>query len=189
MQSPSRSALEAYQEQIDASRHLADTVFNGTDRLEHLAIETARNAFDAQMRFYQALMAAQDQKSMTALQTAFISQAPEHMIKVQQELIKIVSDAQQQITGTMQRYRSTLGSTAPLSIPMMPTDHSGATNGVPASAALTSVYTLWEKAFKETLATANRTMATALGTAQSPLNTNGDASAAAPTSRRNGKRK
>ncbi|MGA8514573.1 MAG: phasin family protein, partial [Burkholderiaceae bacterium] len=73
MQTMTNPALDTYQHQIDASRHIAEVVFDGTDRMEHLLLDTTRKAFDERMKFYQALAAVRDPQGVAALQSAFFS--------------------------------------------------------------------------------------------------------------------
>jgi phasin family protein len=162
MQNPATSIMQSYQNQIDASRHIADAVFEGTDRVEHLMIDATRKAFDEQMKFYQALAAARDPQGIAALQAAFFSHTPEQMSKVQQELMKIVADAQHQIVGTMEKYKKQLNGGMPLPMNEAMSAFNQPPNESPATNALTSVYSMWDKAFKESFALANRTMAAVL---------------------------
>jgi phasin family protein len=193
MQNPATSMIDSYQKQIDASRHIAEAVFDGTDRIEHLMIDTTRKAFDEQMKFYQALAAVRDPQGIAALQSAFFSHTPEQMTKVQQELMKIVTDAQHQITSTMDRYKTTLngGMTSPMHEATSAFSQSSG-NGSPVGSALTSIYSMWDKAFKESFAMANRTMATVL-TPPSESASSGAATSAASakttTTRKSARRK
>jgi phasin family protein len=188
MQNPTTSMMQSYQHQIDASRHIAEAVFDGTDRIEHLMIDTTRKAFDEQMKFYQALAAARDPQGVAALQSAFFSHTPEQMTKVQQELMKIVADAQQQITSTMEQYKAGLNGGVSLPINEAMTAFNQPSNGAPASNALTGVYSMWDKAFKESFAMANRTMA-ALTTSNGSAKSDAPAAAKASASHKGGKRK
>jgi phasin family protein len=190
MQNPAASMMQSYQQQLDASRHIAEAVFDGTDRIEHLMIDTTRKAFDEQMKFYQALAATRDPQGIAALQTAFFSHTPEQMTKVQQELMKIVVDAQHQIASTMEQYK--IGLNGGLSQPMneaMSAFNQSTVSGSPATNALTNVYSMWDKAFKDTFAMANRTMAAVLAPPKTAAN--GDAQKASRTTaaHKNGKRK
>jgi phasin family protein len=162
MQNTAGSMIQSLQHQVDASRHITDVVFDGTTRVEHLMIETTRKALDEQMKFYQALAATRDPQGLAALQTEFISRSPEQMSKVQQELMKIVVDAQHQIADKMEQYKVKLnGGMSPPKNEAVPVFNQ-LPNGLSATSAITSVYSLWENAFKESVAMANRTMAAAL---------------------------
>ncbi len=190
MQNPATSMIDSYQKQIDTSRHIAEVVFDGTDRIEHLMIDTTRKAFDEQMKFYQALAAVRDPQGIAALQSAFFSHTPEQMTKVQQELMKIVTDAQQQIASTMERYKTGLngGMSSPIN-EAIASFNNGSSNSAPASNALTGVYSMWDKAFKESFAMANRTMSAVLTPPKAEANGAAHTTAKASTHRKTAKGK
>jgi phasin family protein len=189
MQNPATSMMQSYQHQIDASRHIAEAVFDGTDRVEHLMIESAKKAFDEQMKFYQALAAARDPQGIAALQTAFFSHTPEQMSKVQQELVKIVAEAQHQIASTMEQYKVGLNGGMQSSMSDAMSAFSQTSNDAPATNALTSVYSIWDKAFKESFAMANRTMAAVLTPPRAESNGAAHRATKATAAHKNGKRK
>ncbi len=165
MHNPANPMMQSYQHQIDASRHIAEAVFDSTDRLEHLMIETTRKAFDEQMKFYQALAATRDPQSIAALQAAYLSHTPEQMTKAQHELMRIVAEAQQQIASTMAHYKTALNGDAPL-----PRNEALASTASPATNALANVYSMWDKAFKDSFAMANRTMTAVLAPPKTATN-------------------
>jgi phasin family protein len=157
MQAIANPMLDVQRRQIDASRQMAEVVFDGTDRIEHLMLETTRKAFDEQMKFLQALTAVRDPQGFAALQSTFFSRTPDQMVKVQQELMRIVSEAQEQLQGTMGEYASAFnGAGMPMAMPAsMAQDASSNLSG---NGALTNMYSVWDKAFKDVIAMANRTV-------------------------------
>jgi phasin family protein len=157
MQTTTNPALDSYQQQIDASRHIAEVVFDGADRMEHLMLDTTRKAFDERMKFYQALAAVRDPQGIAALQSAFFSHTPEQMLKVQQELMRIVTDSQEKIAKTMQFYKNGFNGSDASRLTAADAAGSSHTNG-----ALTSMFTMWDKAFKDTVAAATDTLTTVL---------------------------
>jgi hypothetical protein len=190
MQKPPSNVSKSYQRQMDASRDIAETIFHGTDRIEHLMIETTRKAFDEQMKFFQALATVRDTKSIAAVQSAFFSATPEKMTAAQLELIKIVTDAQKQITSTMDRYRASLG---------VDTMSASATsdvksalnqpyNSISSINPLASVFSMWEKAFKESFELANRNYGSALAHRNDPAGPTAPVAARASAASKKGKR-
>jgi phasin family protein len=157
MQTNTNPVLDSYQQQLDASRHIAEVVFDGADRMEHLMLDTTRKAFDERMKFYQALAAVRDPQGIAALQSAFFSQTPEQMLKVQQELMHIVSDSQEKIAKTMQFYKNGYNSSDASRLTAADAAGSSHTNG-----ALTSMFAMWDKALKDTFAAATDTLTTVL---------------------------
>jgi phasin family protein len=161
MQTTANPVLDTYQQQIDASRHIAEVVFDGADRMEHLMLDTTRKAFDERMKFYQALAAVRDPQGVAALQSAFFSHTPEKMLKVQQELMEIVTQAQKEINQTMLQYKAGLNGNSAHNPITSNSDNSDRTN-----TALTSMFSMWDKAFKDTVAMATGTVASILSPAQ-----------------------
>jgi phasin family protein len=161
MQPITNPVIDSYQQQIDASRHIAEVVFDGADRMEHLILDTTRKAFDERMKFCQALAAARDPQGVAALQSTFFSHTPEQMAKVQQELMKIVTDAQTQITKTMNQYKVGLngnGASIPAASTSVASSHS--------YGAINSMLSMWDKAFKDTVAMATGSIASVLSPAE-----------------------
>lgn len=153
--------LDTYQQQIDASRHIAEVVFIGADRMEHLMLDTTRKAFDERLKFYQALAAVRDPQGIAALQSAFFSHTPEKMLKVQQELMEIVTHAQKEISQTMRQYTAGLNGNGARNFSASGSDTATHTNH-----ALTSMFSMWDKAFKDTVAMATGTVASILPAAK-----------------------
>jgi phasin family protein len=161
MQPITNPVIDSYQQQIDASRHIAEVVFEGADRMEHLILDTTRKAFDERMKFYQALAAVRDPQGVAALQSTFFSHTPEQMAKVQQELMKIVTDAQAQITQAMNQYKVGLNGNGASMPAALTSDASSHPNG-----ALNSMLSMWDKAFKDTVAMATGSIASVLSPAE-----------------------
>ncbi len=189
MQNPATSMMQSYQHQLDTSRHIGDAVFDSAERIEHLIIDTTRKAFDEQMKFYQALAAARDPQGIAALQTAFFAHTPEQMTKVQEELVQMVTDAQHKIVGTMAQYKTTLNGSASSAMNDAMSAFNQSPNDSPATSALTGVYSMWDKAFKETFAMANRSMATVLTPTKAAANGAVEKGAGATATRKGSKRR
>jgi phasin family protein len=157
MQASANPMLDVQRRQIDTSRQMAEVVFDGTDRIEHLMLETTRKAFDEQMKFLQALTAVRDPQGFAALQSTFFSRTPDQMVKVQQELMRIVSEAQEQLQGTMGEYAAAFNTAGmPMSLPTSMTQDSA--SSLSGNGAMTNMYAVWDKAFKDVVAMANRTV-------------------------------
>jgi phasin family protein len=157
MQATANPMLDVQRRQIGTSRQMAEVVFDGTDRIEHLMLETTRKAFDEQMKFLQALTAVRDPQGFAALQSTFFSRTPDQMVKVQQELMRIVSEAQEQLRSTMGEYASVFnGAGMPMSMPIAMAPETSET--LTGNGALANMYAVWDKAFKDVIAMANRTV-------------------------------
>ncbi|MGA8515279.1 MAG: hypothetical protein WB821_11005, partial [Burkholderiaceae bacterium] len=78
-------------------------------------------------------------------------------LKVQQELMKIVTESQDQINKAMQHLKLGLnGQSAPTSMP------SDSDNAQGSTTALTSLFSMWDKVFKDTVALTTGSMASVL---------------------------
>lgn len=159
MQANTHPILDSYQQQIDASRHIAEVVFDGADRMEHLLIDTARKAFDERMKFYQTLAAARDPQGIAALQSEFLSHTPEKLLKVQQEVMKIVTESQAQISKNLPWRGNGFGTSGAAEL-----SHSPASNP---QEGLTQMYAMWDKAFKDAVSAATNSMSSVLSSAHS----------------------
>jgi phasin family protein len=161
MQTIPNPLLNTYQQQIEASRHIAEVVFDGADRMEHLLLDATRKAFDERMQFYQALAAVRDPQGVAALQSAFFSHTPEKMLKVQQELMQVVTQTQEEVNQTMLKYRTGLNGNG------LQTNFASSLNDSNnGNSYLTSMFSMWDKAFKDTVAMATGTVTSILTTPQ-----------------------
>jgi phasin family protein len=161
MQTINNPVLDSYQKQIDASRHIATVVFDGTDRMEHLMLDTTRKAFDERMKFYQALAAVRDPQGFAALQSAFFSHTPEKMLKVQQELMEIFTHTQKEISQTMRQFTAEVNFNDTHGSMEKNLDTSPQANHT-----LTGIFSMWDKAVKDTVAMATGTAAAIFPTPQ-----------------------
>jgi phasin family protein len=157
MQTIANPLLDSYRQQIEATRHIAEVVFDGADRMEHAMLDTTRKAFDERMKFYHALAAVRDPQGVAALQSVFFSHTPEKILKVQQELLQIISQTQDEIKQTMLQYKAELNGIGANDATAL---NSG--NTPHANSALTGILATWDKTFKDTLAMATGTVTSIL---------------------------
>jgi Phasin protein len=161
MQANSNPVLESYQHQMDASREVAGVVFDVADKMEHLVLDATRKAFDERMRFYQSLTDVRAPQDVLAFQAEFFSHTPEHLLKVQQEWVRIFAESQEKISKTVQHYK--VGFNGDGAIQPLSSESDGASH---ASGALTSIFSMWDKAFKQTIAMATGSMKSVLPSTQ-----------------------
>jgi Phasin protein len=182
MQTNSNPVLDSYQHQMETSREVAGVVFDVVDRMEHMALENAHKVFDERMRFYQSLSAVRAPQDVLAFQAEFFSHAPERMLKAQQDWMQVFAESQKKISEAVQHYKDGMngnGASHPLA---SRSDDATQPNG-----ALTNMFSIWDKAFKETVAMATGGVASALSAAQ---NGNGVSDVAhAPVKRKNARAK
>jgi Phasin protein len=157
MQTNSNPVVDSYQHQMDASREVAGVVFDVVDQMEHLVLDSAHKAFDERIRFYQALAAVRAPQDVLAVQAEFFSHTPERLVKAQQDWMQLFSESQKKISEAMQHYKVGIhgnGASHPVA---SNSDGASQPNG-----ALGNMFSMWDKAFKETVAMATGSMASAL---------------------------
>lgn len=145
-----------YQTQLEASRQLADAVFSGTEKIDHVVLEATHRAFSEQLRFAQSLAAVRDPQGMASAQNTFLTQRPERAMDYQRELIHIFTEMQNEIGRSMRTYMEQFGSSAV----------SGSANTIDAVEnqanevfnPITGMFSLWESAFREMASVANKNM-------------------------------
>jgi hypothetical protein len=156
MQAHSNPVLDSYQHQMDASREVAGVVFDVADQMEHLVLHATRKAVDARMQFCQSLLAVRAPQEVLACQVEFFSQTPERLLEAQQEWMHIFTESQEKINKAMQHYKVGLngnGASRPVA------SHSD--DASQPIVALGNMFSMWDKAFKETVAMATGSMASA----------------------------
>jgi hypothetical protein len=154
MQNMQNSIVNMYQNQLEASRQFADAIFSGTEKIDRVVIDATHRAFTEQLQYAQALAGARDQRTLANLPS--ILPRPENAVNYQKEILQVFAEMQSDIGQSIQRYVEQIGSTA-----------SGtASRGAEAAQRsadsainpMTGMLSVWESAFKEVAALANRNM-------------------------------
>lgn len=154
MQNPENPMTENYQNHLDASRQLAQTVLSCTEKIDHTLFQTAQELFLEQTRFAQALVNTRDPKQIILLQSSFFSHTPECVTQSQKNILQICQEMQDQFGKTMEQYFEHASHGPLLPIP-------GAVSGEKSSAdfmaPISDLFNVWSKAFQQasTLATHN----------------------------------
>jgi len=148
--------LDMVQTQLEASRQFADAVFAGTEKIDHMMIDATHRAFNDQVKFAQALVMARDPKVLTDLQSNFLAR-PEATANYQREMLQILAQVQSDIGKSMQQYveqisSKTAGSAAGMRAAGQKQGGDGTFNPV------TGMLSVWESAFREVAALADRNM-------------------------------
>jgi hypothetical protein len=159
MQTVLSPLVNVYQTQLEASRRFADAVFSGTEKIDRVMLDAIHRVFNQQMTFMQAMTSARDpQSAATMLQSKLLSRSPDDTMNYQKDLMRIFAEMQNDISKSLQDYIEQLGSNAAngAALPM----------GAPSQQAndavynpVTSVFSVWESAFKEAAALARKNMA------------------------------
>ena len=143
--------LEAYQEQLEATRQMLEAIFDGTGRIDNVVIEQTRKAFDEQVKFFEAIAAVRDPQGMTALHSAFFSHTPQDFVKAQQQILSVVSETQAKLNECMTKRITAM---KPDVKPFWATR----STQEDASNSMETLYSAWNKAFQDAVTLANHGM-------------------------------
>jgi Phasin protein len=148
--------LDMVQSQLEASRQLADAVFAGTEKIDRMMIDATHRAFNEQVRLAQALVMARDPKVFTDLQSSLLSR-PEAAANYQREMLQVFAQVQTDIGKSMQQYVEQIGvKTASNAASMRANAQKQGGDG--GFNPVTGMLSVWESAFREVAALANRNM-------------------------------
>lgn len=154
MQNPENAITKTYQNQLDASRQLAQTVLTCTEKIDHTLLQTAQELFMEQTRFAQALVNSRDPKQIILLQSSFFSHTPECVTQSQKDILQICQEMQDQVGKTMEQYLEHASHEPLLPIPGTVSREKSRTDFM---APISDLFNVWSKAFQQasTLATHN----------------------------------
>ncbi|WP_324105033.1 phasin family protein [Noviherbaspirillum sp.] len=169
MQNVFSPLVTMYQTQLEASRRFADAIFSGTEKIDRVVIGASHRAFNEQLNFVQAIAAARDPRSVSnTFQSGFFTRNPDEAMNYQKEIMRIFAEMQNEIGHSLQDYLEKVGS------------HATSTATGPIEAAqeqandtvfnpMTSMFSVWESAFKEVADLAKKNMMAARSTAESAV--------------------
>lgn len=161
MQGTLSPMVNIYRTQLEASRRFADAIFAGTEKMDRVFIGVTQRMFNEQLNLAQALANARDPRSVaTTWQSGMMSHAPDDSVNYQKEIMRIFAEMQSEIGRSLQDCLEQIGTQAA----------SGATVPIKTSQQqandamfnpVTSMFSVWESAFKEVAALAKKNMTAA----------------------------
>jgi hypothetical protein len=158
MQTVLSPLVNVYQTQLEASRRFADAIFSGTEKIDRLMLDAIHRVFNQQLTLVQTMASARDpQSAASMLQSKLLSRSPDDTMNYQKEVMRVFAEMQNDISKSLQDYveqlgtNATLGAAAPLE-----TAQKQANDAV--YNPVTSVFSVWETAFKEAAALAKKNM-------------------------------
>ncbi|GAB3553205.1 hypothetical protein GCM10027343_39740 [Noviherbaspirillum agri] len=162
MQNVFNPMINMYQQQLEASRRFADAVLSGAEKIDRVMIGATRHAITEQLNLAQAIASARDPRGVgSAMQSTFMSRSPEDAVNYQRELVRVFTEVQSDIGRSMQDYIERLGTNAAGSTMRMserPVETAQAQTNDAAFNPMTSMFSVWESAFKDVAALAKRNM-------------------------------
>lgn len=85
--------VDIVQYQLEASIHLADAVFNGTEKIDRAMLDVTHQAVDRQLKFVRAVTEFRDPSKVSELQVAMAGR-PEKTMQCQQEIMSALVEIQ-----------------------------------------------------------------------------------------------
>jgi hypothetical protein len=177
MQNVPSSIVDMYQNHLQASRQFADAIFSGTEKIDHVVLDATHRAFTEQLQFAQALASARDSRELANLPSGLLPR-PESAANYQREILQVFAEIQSEIGKSIQQYVEQLSNSAASAA--RTTAESGQQRSATAFNPVTGMFSVWESAFKEVAALANKNMVAARSTFENAArNAAGTANAAA----------
>jgi len=163
MQNAMNPLFTMYHTQLEASRRFADAVFAGTEKIDRVMIGATQRVFNEQLNLVQAIASARDPRAVgTTLQSSLLSRNPDEAVSYQKEIVRIVAEMQNEITRSMQDYIDELRTNATNSA-TRPIEAAQAQANDAVFNPMTSMFSVWESAFKEVAELAKKNMVAARG--------------------------
>ncbi len=166
MQNAMNPLMTMYQTQLEASKRFADAVFSGTEKIDRVMIGATHRAFTDQLNFAQAITTLRDPRNVgTTLQSSLLSRNSDDAMNYQKEIMRIFAEMQNEIGRSLHEYIEQLGTHAASSA-SKPLEVAQAHANDAVFNPMTSMFSVWESAFKEVAELAKKNMATARATAE-----------------------
>lgn len=166
MQNVFNPMVTMYQTQLEASRRFADAIFSGTEKIDRVVIGATHRVFTEQLRFAQALSNIRDPRGIgNTLQSSFFTRHPDDAVNYQKEIMRIFAEMQNEIGRSLQDYVEQLGTSAATSA-AAPLGAAQEQANDAVFNPMTSMFSVWESAFKEVAALAKKNMMAARSTAE-----------------------
>lgn len=162
MQNVTNPLVTMYQTQLEASRRLADAFFSGTEKIDRVMIGATRRAITEQLNLAEAMTTVRDPRTAgSTLQAGFFAPNPEGAVNYQKEIMRIVAEMQNEFGRSMQDYieqiRTSTTATTVKPLENVQSQANDMFNPV------SSMFSVWESAFKEVAQLARKNMMVAQG--------------------------
>lgn len=161
MQNAMNPLVTMYQTQLEASRRFTDAVFSGTEKIDRVMRDATHRVLNEQLNLAEAMATVRDPKTAgTTLQSTLLSGNRNNAVEYQKEIMRIFAEMQNEIGRSWQDYIQQLrtqaanNATKPLE-----TVQSRANDTV--FDPMTSMFSVWETAFKEVADLARKNMSAA----------------------------
>ena len=170
--------VDIVQYQLEASIHLANAVFTGTERIDRAMLGGAHEAVDRQLKFVRAAADIRDPSKVADLQVA-ISGRPEKTIHCQQEIMSALVEIQAEFGRSM---RDCMEKCTQLTSASVSDSSSEVRAAMPEGGMANPFFgmiSMWEQAFQQASQLASQNMMAASSSAENAVNFARDAVTAA----------
>lgn len=166
MQNANNPLVTMCNTQLEASRRFAEAVFSGTEKIDRVMRGATQRVFNEQLNLVQAITTARDPRSVgSTLQSSLFARNSDDTVNYQKEIVRIMAEMQNEISSSMQDYMNQIRSGA-TTLPASATRPFEAVSVQTDDAMfnpMTSLFSVWESAFKEAAEMAKKNMVAARG--------------------------
>ena len=151
------------QHQLDASMRLADAVFLGKGKIDRVILDATHQAVENNLQMVRAMTEVQDPSQFKDLQSK-LAFHPEKNMHYQQEILSAVADIQAEIGKSVQNYMERFGQSAAGKLSDVAQKYGDKESGNQNQGMfnpVTSMFSVWERAFRDVTSMTNKNLATA----------------------------
>lgn len=151
------------QHQLDASMRLADAVFLGKGKIDRVILDATHQAVENNLQMARALTEVQDPSQFKDLQTK-LAFHPEKNMHYQQEILSAVAEIQAEIGKSVQNYMERFGQNAAAKLSDGAQTYANKESSHQENNffnPVTSMFSVWERAFRDVTSLTNKNLATA----------------------------
>ena len=151
------------QHQLDASMRLADAVFLGKGKIDRVILDATHQAVENNLQMARALTEVQDPSQFKDLQTK-LAFHPEKNMQYQQEILSAVAEIQAEIGKSVQNYMERFGQSTAGKLSDGVQTYANKESGNQSQGMfnpVTSIFSVWERAFRDVTSLTNKNLATA----------------------------
>lgn len=160
MQNTLNPVVNMYRTQLEASRRFADAIFAGTEKIDRVFIGATHRIFNEQLDFAQAMTSVRDPRSVASTLQSGLMARPDDSVNYQKEIMRIFAEMQTEIGRSLQDCLEQLGTQA-ASTAATPIRNTQEQANDMMFNPVTSMFSVWESAFKEVAALAKKNMTAA----------------------------
>lgn len=166
--------------QLDASIHLADAVFTGTEKIDRAMLDVTHQAVDGQLKLARAVADMRDPAKMADLQVSMAAR-PERAMHCQQQIMAALVEMQAEFGRSIRNYMDRMSAATAGQAEEASQQSSVGTQQAASMMpeAFTGMLSVWEQAFREASKLASENMQVARNSFESTAQTARDAASKA----------